>query len=318
MSAFSPLGTSGKNVETVAFKPSPLTTPDLSDPKMANNIYIARLALPVSSPSPSQQAALSGPIPTPASIQTLHQQTQPIKPVATDAGTAQAEADRYAELLGHWLMAEQAQSLQPVLVQGQVAVAAILREKNNLNPQALQFLGQQMQGYLFQEGPPGLRVIPEPTYFATQAHLHGQPVDVAFTDLLRQTLNDHGPTILKLLGKQAAGMAGCTRFGSHELVRLYGAWKAFQGAYPNAYAQLLTDPNLPLLSTIQDQLLYSHSACDGPESVEDELQSFLAGYPGSDLKPQLKKRLGSFRKKSEGMQFYQGVTPGCRYFKQVR
>lgn len=201
-----------------------------------------------------------------------------------------------------WLTSEQKQSLEPVLVQGQLAVEAILHEEGSLSAESLKIIGQQMHGYLLQTNH-GLVVSPDPVYFAAQAKIHGLPADVAFITLMRQTLNGYWPVTME----QISGMSGCTRFGSRELVRLYGAWKSFQNAYPTAYQSLLKNPNLPLVSDIENQLLNSHSACDGPASVQDELQSFIAGYPNSDLTPKLKKRLGSFRRKSAGMVFYQGI-----------
>jgi hypothetical protein len=69
----------------------------------------------------------------------------------------------------------------------------------------------------------------------------------------------------------------------------------------------LKDPNLPLLSDIEDQLLNSHAACDGPNSVVDELKLFISSYPNSDLTPKIKKRLQNLQHSQFDMSFYQGV-----------
>lgn len=267
-----------------------------------SSLYIARFVVPVASKPAFVHLPSSTSVPAKAKVDA--QQAS----VWVAPGSAQEQVDRYVDLLAHWLSADKPESLEPVLSQGQIAIAAILRQQDSLSPSALQALGQQMQGYLVRPTGAGLAMFPDAAYFAAQTHMHGTPVDVAFTDLMQQTLNDTEPSILrKTLSNQASGPNSCTRFGSHELVRLYGAWKSFQSAYPQAYALLLNDPNLPLLSNIETQLLHSHSACGSPESVQDELQAFLAGYPDSDLAPQLKKRLNHLQKKAENMQFFQGA-----------
>jgi hypothetical protein len=236
------------------------------------------------------------------SVKSLAPVAMPATSPADSWRATQQEVARYSDLLAAWRQSNPKQSLEPVLLQGQVAVAAILREEGNLTPEAKQALRQQMQGYLW-PSQRGINAIPDSAYFAEQAQRHGLPADVAFTALMRQTL--HG--FLPVTRVQISGMSGCTRFGSHDLVRLYGVWKAFQNTYPTAYVQLLKDPNLLLLPDIEDQLLNSHSACNGPDSVQDELQSFIAGYPDSDLTPRLQKRLANLHRKSAGMVFYQGV-----------
>ena len=108
--------------------------------------------------------------------------------------------------------------------------------------------------------------------------------------------------------EQLTDLSGCTRFGAHDLVKLYGGWQMFRKQHPNAYQTTLKDPNMMLLSDIEDQLLHSQAACDGPDSVVDELQTFIKTYPHSELTPKLQARLTAIQKKQEAdMVYFQGV-----------
>jgi hypothetical protein len=228
--------------------------------------------------------------------------TAPPQSAVNPAAQVQQTVDLYATMLANWLKSTKEQSFEPVLNQGQIAASAILRSVDALDEDTFNAIRQKMQGYLLLRDEV-IVVAPDPTFFIAPMKKHGRAADVAFFELMNQTVNGYWPTTME----RRSDLSGCTRFGSGDLVKLYGAWQNFKKHYPGAYQTALRDPNLPLLSDIEDQLLNSHAACDGPNSVVDELKLFVDSYPKSALTPKIKQRLQSLQRSQFDMTFYQGV-----------
>lgn len=272
--------------------PAPSTTIPSNEPSAPNDN--APSSTPVEVTTPSDSA-----IPPDTS--------QPATPPVADASPAlntvpQQKAALYADMLDHWMKSPKPQSFEPVLNQGQEAAAAILRAMDSMDDATFNALRQKMQGYLMVRDEV-MVVAPDPKFFIEPMKKHGRAADIAFFELMNQTLNGYWPTTME----QRTDLSGCTRFGSGELVKLYGAWSNFQKHYPGAYQKALQDPNLPLLSDIEDQLVNSHAACDGPNSVVDELKTFIARYPNTRLTPKIQQRLKNLEHSQFDMTFYQGV-----------
>lgn len=208
----------------------------------------------------------------------------------------------YMALLLQWRQSSKKESLEPVLNKGQEAAVAILKAADDLDEKTFDALGSQMPGYLLIRNDI-LVVAPNPEFFQSIAKQKGRPVDIAFFDLMKQTLNGYWPSTMEQLDH----LSGCSRFGTGELVRLYGGWKSFIRQYPGAYQKALQDPNMLLLHDIEDQLRNSDAACEGPESVTKEFEQFVQTYPKSELTPQLKKRIEALKQGSADMSFKQGV-----------
>ncbi|WP_373531809.1 hypothetical protein [Vampirovibrio sp.] len=230
---------------------------------------------------------------------------KPATPAKDEPGKAQ-EAQRlaqaYVTLLTQWQQAKGRQNLEPILNKGQEAASALLKVADVLNDDEFKSIGKQLPGYLLIRN--DILVIgPDPNFFVTLATQKGKPVDMAFFQLMSETLNGYWPSTME----QLEDLSGCTRFGTGQLVALYGGWTQFKRQYPKAYLQALNDPNLLLIKDIEDQLLNSASACEGPESVIEELEKFVITYPRSPLTPPLKLRLEALRQKKADMSFNQGV-----------
>lgn len=208
----------------------------------------------------------------------------------------------YVTLLGQWQQSSKKQGLEPVLDKGQEAAVAILKVADNLTDADFKALEAQLPGYLMIRNEI-LVIAPDPAFFLGIAKQKGKPVDIAFFDLMRQTLNGYWPTTMEQLDH----LSGCSRFGSGELVRLYGGWKTFERQFPHAYQKALQDPNLLLRHDIEDQLLNGDSACEGPDSVIQELERFVVTYPKSELTPQLQKRIETLKQGKSNISFKQGV-----------
>jgi hypothetical protein len=275
---------------------------------------------------PKQQALEPQPIPSPVKpavkweplvdtrpIPSHLQPKQPAKvpqlvkqPETQGEPDKQAEArqltDAYVALLIQWQQAKGNQSLEPVLNKGQEAAVAILKVAETLSEEEFNALGKRMPGYLLIRSDI-LVVGPDPNFFVTLATQKGKPVDVAFFKLVSETLNGYWPSTMEQLDH----LSGCTRFGTGQLSDLYGGWTKFRQQYPRAYQKALQDPNLLLIHDLEDQLLNSTSACEGPESVVQELDKFVMAHPGSPLTPVLKKRLQALRQNKADMMFNQGV-----------
>jgi hypothetical protein len=210
--------------------------------------------------------------------------------------------DAYLELLTQWQQAKGKEGLEPILNKGQEAAVAILKVADALSEQEFNALGKRMPGYLMIRNDI-LVVGPDPNFFITLATQKGKPVDIAFFKLVSETLNGYWPSTME----QLDNLSGCTRFGTGQLSDLYGGWTKFRQQYPKAYQKAFEDPNLLLIHDIEDQLLNSNSACEGPESVIQELEKFIQAYPRSPLTPSLKKRLEALRQNKADMIFNQGV-----------
>lgn len=215
---------------------------------------------------------------------------------------AQQLTDAYVALLTQWQQAKDKENLEPILNKGQEASVAILKVAEDLSEEAFKALGKKIPGYLMIRSDI-LVVGPDPNFFVTLATQKGKPVDVAFFKLVSETLNGYWPSTME----QLDNLSGCTRFGTGQLTALYGGWTKFKQQYPHAYQKALQDPNLLLIHDIEDQLLNSTSACEGPESVVQELEKFVMVYPRSPLTPALKKRLEALRQNKADMIFNQGV-----------
>jgi hypothetical protein len=214
---------------------------------------------------------------------------------------AQQKVDNYAAKYKAWVAGKN-QSFEPVLTAGQDAAASFLMVAEGMEDTKFEELKQKMTGYLVIRDEV-IAIVPDAPFLAEQMKLHGQPQDVAFFHLMAQTLNGYWP----VTQEQLQDMSGCTRFGSHDLVRLYGAWKQFQQLYPKSYTAALKEQSSLLLADIEDQLLNSQTACDGPDDVADEFETFIKAYPASPLTPKIKKRLEEVRGKQSNMRFFQGV-----------
>jgi hypothetical protein len=212
------------------------------------------------------------------------------------------KADHYAELLAQWQQNPSPQSFEPVLVQGQAVASAYMALAEPMDNASFDALVKKMQGYLVLREPITVAA-PDPAWLYEQAQQHGGPADIAFFDLMRQTLNGYWPVTMERLDDQT----GCTRYGLLDLVKLYGSWKDFQRQYPQAYKDALYSPDLLLLWDIEDQLLNSKAACEGAASVIKEFEAFMQTYPDSKLVPQIRRRLDLLRKNQLDMYFYQGI-----------
>lgn len=234
-------------------------------------------------------------------LKTLPASATAAKQASSPLDIAKQKANAYAEQFKTWSQGQN-QSFEPVLAQGHEATKAILDVANDLDDSTFDQFKEKMPGYLI------LRkdivvVAPDAAFLTEQAKLHGQAQDVAFFQLMSETLNGYWPSTQE----QLPDLSGCTRFGSHDLVRLYGAWKQFQQQYPKAYVSLLKEPGSLLLADIEDQLLNSKSACDSPDAVADEFETFIKTYPTSTLTPKIKQRLDALHQKKSGFAFFQGV-----------
>lgn len=214
---------------------------------------------------------------------------------------AKQKTDIYAAKYMAWVAGTN-QSFEPVLAAGQEAAAALLPVAEGMEDAQWDAFKQKMTGYLVIRDEV-IAIVPDAAFLSEQAKAHGQPQDVAFFQLMAQTLNGYWP----ITQEQLQDMSGCTRFGSHDLVRLYGAWKQFQQLYPKSYVSALKDQSFLLLADIEDQLVNSQTACDGPDAVADEFETFIKAYPTSTLTPKIKKRLEEVKSKQAEMAYFQGI-----------
>ncbi|WP_443083009.1 hypothetical protein [Vampirovibrio chlorellavorus] len=226
----------------------------------------------------------------------------PVPPSSTMPVEVTQLAAQYLTALQQWQQSKQKESLEPVLNKGQEAARAILQRAETLTDEDFEALKKSMPGYLILHRDI-LVAGPDPAFFLTLATQKGKPADQAFFKLMNQTLNGYWPSTME----QLDDLSGCTRFGSGELVRLYGEWTAFKRQYPNAFAKALQDPNLLLLNDLEDQLVNSNAACEGPDSVQQELQRFVENFPKSPLTPKIRQRLLDLQQKKLDMSFNQGV-----------
>lgn len=235
--------------------------------------------------------------------------SSPVEPPVTTSAVetpAMAEARQAAEVyrqeLETWLSSPRPYGAERALSRGQIAAAAILRASRDMDERTFDGFRGQMPGYLLVWSEVVV-VSPDPVYFLAESQKHGMLADTAFFTLMGKTLNAYWPVTMEHI----SGLNGCTRFGSHELVRLYGEWQNFKKRFPGAYENMLKDPNLPLLADIEDQLQNSQSACDGPDTVMDELRTFIFAYPNANITPTLRQRLESIKQHRTKMDFFQGV-----------
>lgn len=210
--------------------------------------------------------------------------------------------DAYNTALADWQSTSTPQGMEPVFAKGQEAAFGMLGSDENLSDADFESLGKKLQGYLAHREEITV-VAPDPVWFESQAKAHGTPADMAFFNLMGQTLNGYWPATME----RVSDLTGCTRYGSHELVRLYGAWQDFLRQYPGAYDKEVHDPNLLLLADVEDQLENGLAACEGPDSVTDEFETFIKTYPDSPLSAKLKKRIELVKQGKSDMIFYQGV-----------
>lgn len=231
-----------------------------------------------------------------------HQQETAQTEAANSVNVAQQKAAEYHALLTQRLQSGKTGSFEPILQKGQEAATEILRSIDMMDDATYQAVSGHMQGYLLMRDEIVVAA-PDTVFFLNESKKHGTPTDVAFFTLMSKTLNGYWPVTME----QLTDLSGCTRFGTHDLITLYGEWKEFRKKHPTAYQSAFVDPNLLLLTDIEDQLLNSQAACEGPETVIEELSLFVKLYPKSELTPKLKLRLDALQKKPSDMVYYQGV-----------
>jgi hypothetical protein len=116
---------------------------------------------------------------------------------------------------------------------------------------------------------------PDPSFFVKLAHEKGTKVDQAFFELLKKTYPDpHSWAPAYIEPKTDWG--GCTIFDGKTLSGTYGAWIAFQKAYPGRYQGGVRKELAQIKSALE-----SECVCGGEDECRRELQSFLKTYPTS-------------------------------------
>ena len=239
-----------------------------------------------------------------------------LKPPPASAGEAPGDVavkgdysvrlDAYLRALEDWqrLAANSStrMSLETVLEKGQDVVPELLEKMDKMDDAQFDAVQKRMKGYIVNRDEL-LVVSPDPAFYLEQARAHGTPADIAFFEAMGKTLNGYWPMTME----QMTDFTGCIRYGSGDLVKLYGLWQDFKRLYPGAYKEALADPNLLLLSDVEDQLINGLSACDSPENVRGEYEAFLQAYPQSPLVDGVRQRLHELLENDAGMVFYQGV-----------
>jgi len=141
-------------------------------------------------------------------------------------------------------------------------------------------------------------VVPEAGFFFTLARSRGGPADTAFFSALLSTYGDGG--IWATYEKQVTDEAGCTDFGTGELVKAFGVWNQFSVRYPTHYSPWAREE----VEQVRRELVEGTCACEDSVSVIRELRMFLRRFPGSDLSPSIRGRLDKIGRGDHAMRYH--------------
>jgi len=131
-------------------------------------------------------------------------------------------------------------------------------------------------------------VEPDPDYFARLSAARGEPADRAFASALKATFPQ---SVWPVYTEPQTDYAGCTRFGSLDLVKSYRAWSEFQRQFPGRYAASTRKE----IDAVVGALGASTCACGDLASAQAELQEFLRAFPRSPAGSTIERRLQALR-----------------------
>ena len=134
-------------------------------------------------------------------------------------------------------------------------------------------------------------------FFLALARSHGDSADVAFFRAMTATRDSSD---LPIYVQQQTDEAGCTRFGSGTLVASYDVWRSFVSRHNDRYTGWVRDE----LSQLENELTASTCACGDRDSMLRELRLFLKRFPGSELAPRVRARIGEVEAGTAGMRYH--------------
>lgn len=189
-------------------------------------------------------------------------------------------------------------TLESLLGVGRLAAVMLAGEKGvleDLGDADYQTVVQQMTGFRVSRDPI-VYVEPDPDFFLNLSKTHGTAHDLAFFQRYKQTIPDG---VWDVYIQQTTDESGCVRFGSLTLVEAYTRWTAFRQQFPKHYITEVAQ----FIGDIEDTLLEETCACEGPESVLEELSAFVKAFPDATVTLRVRERLAQVQQGTSDFQF---------------
>ncbi len=237
-----------------------------------------------------------------ANAATRHRVVNPpqMHPVPDAKNAIPTQVTEYQTALRELRRGTGAESLETVYRLG-IAAQLALANSDQLDGQTLDSISKIMEGFSVGRDDMGTHISRDLDFFGALAQRRGRPSDKLYFGLLKETYPDSiGSAKYTVL--LTDGGDQCTLFGSKALTGLYGKWRGLQMNYPGSYKNEIAQE----LSNIERELTARAEACDGKDTVIDELSYFVAQFPNLSITDRVKQRLQAVRSGSSDMKF------GCR------
>ena len=179
-------------------------------------------------------------------------------------------------------------SLEPLFEAGDEAQGALMRiERDKAWLEQLseaEFAAAQtaMRGFTLSTGS-DIYALPNASFFADLAKLHGKPEDIAFFALTKQAA---GENFLPLYLKDKLPTP-CVRFGERIISELYEGWKGYAKTWPKAYTAAVRQN----LKDLEETVVLGTCACGNAASVQAEQREFLRRFPKNAVAKDIVKRM---------------------------
>ena len=209
-------------------------------------------------------------------------------------------AERYALDMDAVMKSSGPISLEPVFEAGMaaakvlmsVAKALELDQLERFDEPTYQMVQSMMVGFMvFRREVEG--AVPRADFFLKLAREKGTSVDQAFFEAYKKTYpDDYRPACRQ----PTTDYGGCTVFDGRTLTEVWGAWSAFQKAYPDRCREATRKE----LAKVEEELV-GNCPCGGADGVQKELENFLKAYPNSPMAAKVASHLQAVKSGTSGI-----------------
>jgi endonuclease/exonuclease/phosphatase (EEP) superfamily protein YafD len=186
-------------------------------------------------------------------------------------------------------------SVEAVYAKGRSAATKIMDVIEDLNGSTYHALAQKMKGFELNRIEI-LYVQPDVDFWLELSKRKGKERDIQFFETYKQTVPGG---LWKAYLEPQTDYSGCIKFGSNDLVGLFGKWMGYKSAFPRAYVSSVDE----FLKDIEYQLAEGIHSCYGQDKVLQELTAFLKTFPDAGISPRIRQRIQEIENNESNMKF---------------
>jgi hypothetical protein len=186
-------------------------------------------------------------------------------------------------------------SIEAVYEKGRLAAAKLMEVIEELDDSTYSAVVKAMKGFEVNR----VEIVfvqPNTGFWIDLSAKKGKKADAKFFELYKQTYSN---VLHEIYFEPQTDYSGCIKFGSNDLVRLYGEWTRYKLEFPRAYANFVKER----LEEIENQLTEGMCACYGREDVLREFTAFVKTFPDAKITAKIQQRIQEIENNASEMRF---------------